>query len=124
MGMRRKQRFMRHSFNRKPAPDRLLSLAVAVLLACMAMPSVVKLSHAIHEHKALRCCEEARMHFHAADFDCVFHKFKLSPPFYPPLFAYESYVSNGYPVFYNTNYTFLNRYQLLPFGLRAPPFYS
>lgn len=96
-------------------------MAIAVLLLCMAMPSLAKLSHAIFEHQERSCSSDTRLHIHTSEFDCEFQKFKVSTPFSPVLFAFRVLVpgiTSELPV---PSYCFLSPYKILPFSLRAPP---
>jgi hypothetical protein len=122
--MSRKKRNTNVSFTKTAAPDRLLSMAIMVLLACMALPSAVKFNHAIYEHKDLHCNSEALTHFHASEFDCVFHKFKVTTSFYPPLFVLKIYMPQEYVPYEFVAYGFVYSIQQLPYALRAPPNYS
>ena len=122
--MRRKGNSHSHPENKNQATDWLLSAAIAILLLCMALPSVVKFNHAIREHKGLHCSAEARTHFHASEFDCVFHKFKLATSFYPTLFVFEAFVPLAYLGYQLPGYFLLKSREPLSYGLRAPPAFT
>lgn len=106
---------------RNAIPNKALSLAIAVLLLCMALPSLAKLSHGIYEHKERSCSSDTRLHFHTAEFDCEFQKFKVSTPFSPVLFAFKVLVPKITSEHAIPAYCFLSPYPILPFSLRAPP---
>lgn len=122
--MSRQPRIHKHPIIKTIAADRLLSLSIIVLLICMALPSVVKFNHAIHDHEERQCNSDTRTHFHASEFDCVFHKFKVATSFYPPLFVFDAYIPGAYLPYILPGYTYFKSCRLLPFGLRAPPHYS
>lgn len=101
--------------------DLYLSLAAFMIIACMALPSIMKLSHAIHEHQSQSCSADISLHFHEAEFDCEFQKFKLSQQFYPPIQQYEIYSPTFWIGINSDSYSFLSTYQKLHFSLRGPP---
>jgi len=101
--------------------DLYLSLASFLLIACMALPSIMKLSHAIHEHQSQSCSEDITLHFHEAEFDCEFQKFKLSQQFYPAIQKFEFYSPISLYDLNSNYYSFLSTYQKLHISLRGPP---
>jgi hypothetical protein len=97
-------------------------LATLLLSLVMILPSAVKLSHALnHNHKHEVCVEKNQTHFHTADYDCEFYKFKLSNNFYLKIERFsltENVISNKL----NTTYlTYLKSHQQLSAYLRGPP---
>ena len=87
----------------------------------MALPSVMKLSHAIHEHQNQKCSKDIAVHFHNAEFDCEFQKFKLSKQFYTDLDHFDFFIPTEIREDVSASYTFLSTYQQLHFSLRGPP---
>jgi len=87
----------------------------------MALPSTMKLSHAIFDHPDRECSKDVSLHFHKSEFDCEFQQFKLSYQFYTGLqeISYPPRPQAG--ITYGNLYTFLNTYQRLHFSLRGPP---
>jgi hypothetical protein len=87
----------------------------------MAMPSILKLAHALHGHKDIRCHKESRLHFHSAEFDSEFQKFnKTTVFFHQPLILEIAAADLAFtqpqvtlPLVFNST--------PLPFSLRAPP---
>jgi hypothetical protein len=85
---------------------------------------VVKLSHAIHGHTERECNTDDRLHFHTAEFDCVFQKFKNTPTLYHSLVTFKIRIPRQYTVFQITAYNFFSHFPPLSFSLRAPPLVS
>lgn len=85
---------------------------------------MAKLSHALHGHMERECSKDARLHFHTAEFDCAFQKFKNTAPLYHAPPAITIRIPKLFAVFQLSNYTFLNRFSPLHFSLRAPPLFS
>ena len=55
-------------------------------------PSAVKFIHVFNHQKHDICKGEYQTHLHASDFDCSYHKFKLTTPFTIPLFSVELFI--------------------------------
>ncbi len=98
-----------------------VSFAIAILLVCMALPSAVKLAHAIHKHQERSCSKDSRLHFHTAEFDCEFQKFKNCTPLFITFYSYQlPTLRTGHGIVFQL-YQFLSLFQNLSFSLRAPP---
>lgn len=97
---------------------------MALLLGCMALPSVVKLAHALHGHEETKCHRESRLHFHNAEFDCAFQKFNKTTVFIHDQVALE--LNPPVLILLQPRATYLDLYNHLPlhFSLRAPPLRS
>ena len=94
-----------------------------VLALVVLLPSVVKLSHVFTHHTHHVCDEDNSLitHFHEADFDCNFYKFKLTKQYYfnsEPL-QFVSIESNFKIT--NSQYEFVSNFQKLQTVLRGPP---
>jgi len=87
----------------------------------MAIPSAVKLSHAIHDHMEQHCNENIPLHFHEAEFDCDFQKFKLSTQFYTGFQEFDIYKTLPAKETHYDLYTFISKCQKFHFSLRGPP---
>ncbi len=106
----------------RPSNQKVLSASIAFLLVvCINIPSVVKLTHYLIGQHLLGCQEKNALHIHKAEFDCAFQKFKLAPQvlvdlqkieFIPFVIIHEG----NHPI-----YVFQSNYQKLHFSLRAPP---
>lgn len=101
--------------------DLSLSLAAVLLIICMALPSIMKLAHAIHGHNHQKCTENIALHLHEAGFDCEFQKFKLTQQFYAPLQEFRIFQNTSINERNYNYYFFLSSYQKLHFSLRGPP---
>jgi hypothetical protein len=101
--------------------DIYLTLASFLLIVCMALPSIMKLSHAIHGHQSQKCSEDISLHIHKAEFDCEFQKFKLSKQLYTELSHFEVLEFTAIRTNPSEPYSFLISYEQLPFSLRGPP---
>tara|TARA_R110000868_G_scaffold4211_13_gene26660 strand:+ start:65106 stop:65438 length:333 start_codon:yes stop_codon:yes gene_type:complete len=102
----------------------LLSCISILILAALAIPDAVKISHAITEHKEQTCVEKGTVHFHEAEFDCDFHKYHITTYFYPQSINYTVAFQDS-KIKQNQNYYFLlSEFQKLHFSLRGPPLFS
>ncbi len=104
--------------------DISLSFASLLLVVCMALPAVMKLSHAIHGHRNQQCNVDIALHLHEAEFDCDFQKFKLSQQFYKAPRHFEFQTPSASEEINDDYYFFLGTYQNLHFSLRGPPQFS
>jgi hypothetical protein len=84
-------------------------------------PSVVKFIHVFNHHKHDICKGEYQTHLHASDFDCSYHKFKLTTPFTIPLFSVGLFIPEHSHKTSDSKYFFLSEYQRLHVSLRGPP---
>ncbi len=97
------------------------SVLSLLLIGAILVPSVVKLSHALFEHKEQLCQELGSVHMHEMELDCDFQKFKLSSHNYPTFSDVEvSFPTISKKEIFNY-YSFLSKYQKLHFALRGPP---
>ncbi|WP_430966372.1 hypothetical protein [Spongiimicrobium sp. 2-473A-2-J] len=99
----------------------LFPLVSMVLVISIALPSMVKLSHAIHDHLQQECTKRGAVHIHEVELDCDFQKYKLSSQFYPALYAFTVFPVPNYDTTNFSAYFFLSDYQALHFSLRGPP---
>lgn len=105
----------------KVKQDLNLTLASLLIIVCMALPSVVKLTHAIQDHLELQCDENIAAHFHQSEFDCEFQKLNHSQFSYPPIQDYHFYAQVAIEKANYNFYFFLQDYQKLHFSRRGPP---
>ncbi|WP_417860991.1 hypothetical protein [Winogradskyella sediminis] len=98
------------------------TLALTLVLAVLC-PSVIKLNHVFTHHKH-RSCEEDKSittHFHEADIDCDFYKFKLTNHLFIFINNDDSLIDEAITTqavsYYNTlkDYTYFTR------SVRGPP---
>ncbi|NJB69739.1 hypothetical protein GGR42_000201 [Saonia flava] len=99
----------------------LASVLVLLLTGALFLPSVIKISHALFEHQEIECKNLGTIHLHESELDCDFHKFNLTPEFYPELQEYSILPPRIIKEEINDKYTFLSKYQKLHFSLRGPP---
>ena len=99
----------------------LFKTATLLLVFTLLIPSAVKFMHLFSHHEHEICNGEIRTHLHKADFDCSFHKFKLSAPYTIPNFEYVFLAIEDNHKIYEDAYYFLSDYQQLHFSLRGPP---
>ncbi len=94
------------------------------MVVFLITPSIVKIVHALDDHRQLECKAFGQLHIHEVELDCDFHDFNLSPQFHSTLVEVPRSL-----IIYNSNkitsqYTFLSKYQKLHFALRGPPLAS
>lgn len=102
----------------------LFSFTSILLIGVLNLPSFVKLSHALNDHKEQECNNPGVLHFHEVELDCDFNSYNLSTQLYTPI---QEFIVHS-PIQVNkkntTCYFFLSKYQKLPFQLRGPPTFS
>ncbi|MEH6536032.1 MAG: hypothetical protein V7719_06540 [Psychroserpens sp.] len=103
-------------------PHVSIKLAALMLAFVLLVPTVVKFSHALTNHKHEVCLDKYQTHFHNVDIDCDFYKFKLQTQTTTVIVDYDmfSLENNHKTIAYH--YDFLSDYQRLHFSLRGPPF--
>ena len=98
-----------------------ISTFCLLLVAFLCFPSIVKMTHALIEHKHLECKAIGQLHIHEVELDCDLHDFNMSPQFHSTLAEVPKplivHISNKI----TSQYTFLSKYQKLHFALRGPP---
>ncbi len=94
-------------------------LSLSVLL-----PSVVKLSHVFnhHEHEVCENDDNGYTHFHEADLDCDFYKFKLNTNYYSGIYSKDTLIQKDYNKIESCFYIYLRTHQQDTSFLRGPPF--
>lgn len=92
-------------------------------MLAVLFPSAVKLTHAFSHHTHTVCNDDNSLatHFHEADIDCDFYKFKLTTQFYfqNKLVTLKSPDENFKIT--DSQYEFVSDYQKLQTALRGPP---
>ena len=91
------------------------------LVLTLLTPSAVKFIHFFNHHKHDICKGENQTHLHASDFDCSYHKFKLTVPFTIPAFTVELFIPEHGHKTIVSQYFFLSEFQRLQISLRGPP---
>jgi hypothetical protein len=101
-----------------------ISLLSILLVVFLFAPSIVKISHALYEHKNIECTVVGELHIHEVELDCDFQDFNLSPVYTSPLVMIPIPLDTRTSNKITSHYTFLSKYQNLHFALRAPPIAS
>ena len=97
------------------------SITTLLLVLCILAPTAVKLSHAIYEHEGLECTATGAVHVHEIEFDCDFHKFKLSTQYYTVPLKLDVKMVAVKQVHHTDFYISLSKFQKRHFALRGPP---
>ena len=94
-----------------------------VLVLVVLLPSAVKFSHAFTHHSHYVCEDDNSLitHFHEADLDCDFYKFKLTTQYYfQNEFEIIDYSESNFKL-HTSQYQFVSNFQKLQISLRGPP---
>lgn len=92
------------------------------VIACLVLPSMVKLSHVLqHDHNHVVCIEKNQVHFHNIEYDCEFYKFNVNHNLIFEHFNYDVNKSSETNTSEIAYYAFLKSHQQLSSFLRGPP---
>ena len=91
------------------------------MVVFLITPSIVKIVHALNDHRQLECKAFGQLHIHEVELDCDFNDFNLSPQNHSSLVEVPKPLIIHIPNKITSQYTFLSRYQKLHFALRGPP---
>ena len=94
-----------------------------MLVLTVLLPSAIKLTHAFnhHEHEVCDTDNAHQTHFHEADLDCDFYKFKLTSQYYYQSKPIEfTSIDSNFKIS-DSQYEFISDYQKLQTALRGPP---
>jgi len=94
------------------------------LVLTLLTPTAVKFFHIFKHHKHDICKGEYQTHLHTSDFDCSYHKFKLTSSFTLPEFSTELFISEHDHKSIVSQYFFLSEFQRLHVSLRGPPLFN
>ncbi|MEM5566227.1 hypothetical protein WNY78_13990 [Psychroserpens sp. AS72] len=100
------------------------SIATLILIVALALPTVVKFTHAFSHHNHDVCTDYSQTHLHNLDADCSFYNFKITNHYTFSIENYELYIPIKIKQITASQYQFLSDYQRLQFSLRGPPIYS
>ena len=100
------------------------NILALLLVAAIFAPTAVKAAHALFDHQEQLCIDNSTTHVHEIEFDCDFQKFKLSPQHYPVFIKVQKLITPFTKEKDFNHYSFLSKYQKLPFALRGPPIAS
>ena len=94
-----------------------------VLVVVIMFPSLVKLSHSFsyHTHQVCDNDTSSNTHFHQADIDCEFCKFKLTTQYYFQNKLVILAPSEENFKIIKSQYDFVSDFQKLQTALRGPP---
>lgn len=95
-------------------------IALVILLAVL-LPSAVKFTHVLENHKHEVCTDHSSIHMHEIDVECEFYKFKINPvfSFNFELITFKKPQKKQHLI--TSQYHFISAYQKLGFALRGPP---
>lgn len=96
------------------------SVMSIILMAGLFGPYVIKIAHALNEHKDVHCTSK-EVHVHSVEFDCDFDHYQLSSSYYSKFDYPKFFAIIPISVAINNHYYFLNKYQQFHFVLRGPP---
>ena len=101
----------------------IFRVSAIVLTLAVLLPPAAKLSHAFnhHTHEVCENDDTSNTHFHQADIDCDFYKFKLTKNQFFVLSKYDEKLELPYSKQELNYYTSFNNYQQLQKFLRGPP---
>ena len=96
-------------------------ITTIIIVACLLLPTGVKIAHVFSNHDHKVCIGENQSHFHEIDMDCEFYKFNLSNNFY---FKVDDYSIDFKIKTHTTNvtkYVYSKDHQHPSTYLRGPP---
>ena len=99
------------------------SIISLVLIAFLALPTVIKLIHA-SDHLIVDCDSTIESHIHAKELDCDFNKFNFSYYYYIRLFKTQLVTDVFIRNEFSHTYIFTPETDTPLFSLRAPPLFS
>ena len=82
---------------------------------------MVKIVHALNDHRGMECTAFGQLHIHEVELDCDFQDFNVLPQFHSTLVEVPKPFIIHIPNNITSQYTFLSKYQKLHFALRGPP---
>ncbi len=91
------------------------------MVVFLITPSIVKITHALNDHRHVECKAFGQLHIHEVELDCDFQDFNLSPQFHSTLVEVPGLLISNNSNKITSQYTFLSKYQKLHFALRGPP---
>lgn len=100
----------------------ITKVATVILIVALLVPSVVKFSHILEDHKHEVCKGEFQSHFHEVDLDCEFYKFNLNNGILFEIAHLELLQVEHNQEFLQEHYIFLQGHQQCNAYLRGPPF--
>jgi hypothetical protein len=92
-----------------------------LLVVFLITPSIVKITHALNDHRHVECKAFGQLHIHEVELDCDFQDFNVLPQFHSTLVEVPKPLIIHIPNNITSQYTFLSKYQKLHFALRGPP---
>ncbi|WP_452220765.1 hypothetical protein [Lacinutrix salivirga] len=99
----------------------IFKLITLIVVVAVLLPSIIKFSHALENHKHDVCTDYQTSHFHTIDLDCEFYKFNINTlASFTPL-SFDIFIPNNNFSITTSQYLFISEYQRLGFALRGPP---
>jgi hypothetical protein len=99
-----------------------LRITTIIIVACLLLPTGIKISHVFSHHEHEVCIGENQSHFHEIDMDCEFYKFNLNNNFYFKVVDYSIDFKIKTQTVNVKNYVYLKDHQYLSTYLRGPPY--
>lgn len=91
------------------------------MVAIFALPSTLKINHALFEHNNFVCKNNGELHVHEVEMECEFHKYNISHFIFHEDTGLDNYNWTIKTVKIFNFYRFLSKYQQLHFSKRGPP---
>lgn len=99
----------------------VFKIVTLILVLAFLTPAALKFAHIFNHHKHEICKGEYQTHLHTSDYDCSFHKFKLTKTFTIPEFSFDFFTPKHNHDITSAQYLFLSNTCTLHFKLRGPP---
>lgn len=99
-----------------------LRITTIIIVACLLLPTGIKISHVLSDHDHEVCIGKNQSHFHEIDMDCEFYKFNLSNNFYLKVVDYSIDFKIKTQTVNVKNYVYLKDHQHPSTYLRGPPY--
>lgn len=99
----------------------VFKIATLTLVLALLTPTVLKFAHTFNHHEHEICKGEHQVHLHATDFDCSYHKFKLTNTFTIPEFSFDILSPEKGHKTIISQYFILSEFQRQHVLLRGPP---
>ena len=96
-------------------------ITTIIIVACLLLPTGVKIAHVFSNHDHKVCIGENQSHFHEIDMDCEFYKFNLNSNLYVHINTFEINFEIKTQTVNVKNYLYSKDHQHPSTYLRGPP---
>ena len=93
-----------------------------MIVACLLLPTGIKLSHVLSDHEHEVCIGKDQTHIHEIDMDCEFYKFNLTNNFYFKVEDYHLDFTVKMQTINVKKYIYSKDHPQLTTYLRGPPY--